>query len=268
MPNPTAGTYVRVKQGSECKEIGPGGNMRKTATKPIFTRVAKLKSNIFEEKNHPTMVYPVTEQDVPLEIDHWTDRDNLEIVQVPSITKEEQSHVLRGSEWTVDEDMFMFFGLLRTVGKNKYLLPVDREVKAGTVFKVVSPKFKKEYDLYKELCMMAKWDDQTFMVPLRFIGGMTCTKEGKKPTYWKLFDKNGVLVRPKKYKHLGSLKSGIRLITGMQKTGWSEETQWVEDTVLGGDKFDEWVAVEYNSDGEELQRVDLSEWYIQTILMS
>ena len=270
-------TWVKVKQGATIKLV--------EGLRPLKDRTYPRIAETVEVARTPTgtglMRYcdydKCPDGHILLGRYECTEAENVEKLPMPTLTKDRRALLVKNSEWTLDKDMLMFYGkMVPQVHWPDHMTvqPVTETLPAGSVFKVINPKSHVSYEFEEEKCIDVEFNGEKHVLPIKFLGAMTCTKEGKAKTYWKLLDKHGEPVRTKRYANLGNVKGAVRVIAGtftQQDVDNEDAPWWIDGSASPGftigegmeEQFDDWVAVEYNTSDKEIQRVELAKWFVK-----
>ena len=184
-----------------------------------------------------------------------TDKSYVEHFQMPRLPKDKRVLITKNSKWRVARSTEIFY-LSNAETKHKMVT-----VPAGATLTVIDRKPKKRKTLVDEQSITVRCLEQKMVLPIRFFGNMACIHEGEAQVHWRIADKDGNFVRPKKYDNIGSLKSAVRIITGVAHDESGPKWLAEADSQEFNDRFNDWVAVSYDHKGNKLETVDLSEWF-------
>ena len=271
---PKTPVFVKIAEDAVFKTLFGGKIEMRTTRGKFDDRPIKLE-RLEKLTNREYLWEHVKENETLLTNGYWVEIDKVIPIDVPKISKDEKALLVKNSEWAVSKNMTAIIGDMDDIFPDYDCARDIRmaELSKGTKVIMHSERIKKL--IFDELSCLVNIDDNTYWMPIRFFGGMDCTKQGKEKTYWKILDGENSPVRTKRYKNLNSLKSAVVIITGQAKAD-DEGLWWLDGAVssvgfTNGESKAEilknWSAVEYSYlTDNEIQRVDLDQWYCYHLL--
>lgn len=278
--NKASATYVELQPGTKVYRSTCKGDQVRDLESYMIGKVPPLNHEIawdrYEDDQLPLGFSWLT-------ANGWVYKRDAKVIKLITLPKTKRALLTTKSEWVVEKDMVAFYTEDLGVKPDcpwQYhhnYNTVYGIMPAGTHVKVLNAKAGQvSYDYTTENSIDVEINGQKATLPVRFMGGMECTKRGAIKTYWRLLDKNGEMVRKKRYKTLAAVKGAVRIITG-QHTGeeingdpenidgpwWADGSASCVGYVHGDtptEEFTGWVAVEYLAEDDSVkQKVDMGE---------
>ena len=187
-----------------------------------------------------------------------------------SCPKEKSKQITKNSVWEVagDEEIWMY---------------VTENVEYPDIFySKVPPKTKFTVTSKKGRFVLPTWgntnekvvdaimttpdgNSEYVIVGVRFFGSLELVESGVEKFYWKLTDKNKVPIKTKRFANLGNVKSSVR--TTQNFVRGDDVPEWIDGAHRTPEEtFDDWKAVKYDSNDNEVEVVDLGQWFFYTAM--